>query len=128
MKKYLLLSIAVLSLLSCSNDKNSGSSELIGKTFDHRFVETEEECIASQTNPDFYTNCHEQIRFIDNETAEIMITDMMLIVNYTVEDNKITIIFSPSSTMVFEKINNSTLKLLSNNTIWNKRTGTSVWN
>jgi hypothetical protein len=130
MKKYILLTIAVLTVLSCSNDKNLGSSEIIGKTFDHRFVETEQECLASQTNPIFFINCHEEIRFINTETAEIMITDTVQIVNYTIKGNTITIIFpgSSSSTMIFEKISNSSLKLQGANTIWNKRIGNSVWN
>ncbi len=71
MKKLLqiCLSVIIISSLSCSNDKNSGDSELAGKTFDYLFFETEQECIDAQTNPDFFTNCHEEIEFIDDDIA-----------------------------------------------------------
>lgn len=125
----LFLSIIIISSLGCSNDNHSGNSELVGKTFDHLFYATEQECSDAQTNPNFFINCHEEIRFIDNETAEIMLTDMVYSVTYTVEENSVNIYFSNTETpfLIFEKINNSSLKLLSNNTVWNKRNGDSIW-
>ncbi len=131
MKRYLqfFLFFLAISSLSCSNDNHSGNSELVGKTFDHLFFETEQECIAAQTNPDFFTNCHEEIKFIDDETAQIMITDMVLSAHYTLEGNTINLYFSETETpaLVFEIINNTSLKQSSNNTIWNQRTGDSIW-
>ncbi len=133
MKKYVLFLFVGISLLSCSNDDNSKQSEFIGKTFDYLFFETEQECIDAQPDPNFFINCHQEISIDDNENAEIMLTDIMYSVKYTIDNNEL-IIHSNSRTfefqndIIFEIINTSSLKLKSNNTIWNERIGNTLWN
>jgi len=133
MIKYLLLSLVGISLLSCSDDDNSEQSEFIGKTFDYLFFETEQECIDAQPDPNFFINCHQELSFIDNEKAEIILTDIKYSVNYTIDHAKI--IIHPSSNtiefqndIIFEKITDSSIKRMGNNTIWNQRNGNSLWN
>ncbi|WP_024770898.1 hypothetical protein [Aquimarina macrocephali] len=132
MGKYFLLSIFGVLLLSCSNDDDSQKIEFIGKTFDYLFFETEQECIDAQTDPNFFINCHQELSFIDTENVEIVFTDIKYSSNYKIENNKV-VIYSSSNTLgfqnniVFEILNNSSLKLVDNNTIWKLRTGNSIW-
>ncbi len=132
MKKYFLFLCITLSFLSCSNDDNSEPSELVGKTFDYLLFETEQECIDAQPDPAFFINCHQELSIIDNHTAEIMLTDIMYSVNYTIGSDRL-IIHSHSKTfefqndIIFEIINASSLKLVDNNTIWNERIGNTLW-
>lgn len=129
MKKYLLFPVMALFLLSCSSDDNPEQSgpELIGKTFVHRFFETEQQCIEAQPDPNFYINCYEEISFTDDVTAQVMLTDIQYAVSYTIDGNNIIVSFSPNATITFERVNNATLKRLDDNTIWKERTGNSIW-
>lgn len=132
MKKYLLLSLIGTLLLSCANDDNAETNEFIGKTFVYLFFETEQECINAQPDPNFFLNCHQELSFIDKETAEIIFTDIIYQINYRIEKNKI-VIYSSSNTfgsqddIVFEIINSASLKYIDNNTIWNELTGNTLW-
>lgn len=133
MKKYLQLLILFIAFISCSkdqsNDNTAEQSELTGKTFDYLFFKTEQECINAQPEPDFFTNCHREIQFIDHEKAMLMWTDMQLEVSYIKVGNRITIYSTanPDAGLIFEKTSASSLKLLSDNTIWNERIGDSIW-
>lgn len=132
MKKCFLLSILGILFLNCSSDDNAEQSELIGKTFDHLFFGTEQECIDAQRDPNFFINCHQELSIKDNENAEIIITDYIYSIKYGIENDKL-VIHSNTTTVEFQNditfqiINTNSLKLLSNNTIWNKRTGSTVW-
>ncbi|WP_375562673.1 hypothetical protein ACE193_09085 [Bernardetia sp. OM2101] len=123
MKKYLLFLIIGTFLFSCSDDDSVKKNELIGKTFDHLWFETEQECLDAQPDPDFFINCHQEIRFVDEKKAFIMLTDIMYSVDYTVDDSKIII----SENIVFEIINASSIKEVNDGTIWNERKGNSIW-
>lgn len=133
MRNYFLFLLFGMTFLNCSNDDNSLQSELIGKTFDHVFFETEQECIDAQSDPDFFINCHQELSINDNENATIILTDNMYSVKYSIENEKL-IIHSNSTTfefqndLTFELINMTSLKLLSNNTTWNERIGNTLWN
>ena len=133
MKKYFSLLTAIL-LISCSNsdrsnENSAAESELTGKTYDYLLFESEQECINAQPDPNFFLNCHREIHFVDDRNAQIMLTDMVIPVKYTIEANKIVIDFSTdqSSTLTFEKVNSSSLKLLNDDSVWNERTGESIW-
>ena len=134
MKNYFLILFIGITLFNCSSDDdNSQQSELIGKTFDHLFFETEQECIDTQSDPNFFINCHQELSIIDNENAEIILTDNIYAVKYSIENGKL-IIHSNATTaefqndLIFELINISSLKLISNNSIWNERIGNTLWN
>ena len=134
MKNYFLILFIGITLFNCSSDDdNSQQSELIGKTFDHLFFETEQECIDAQSDPNFFINCHQELSIIDNENAEIILTDNIYAVKYSIENGKL-IIHSNATTaefqndLIFELINISSLKLISNNSIWNERIGNTLWN
>ena len=121
-------------LISCSNtdrfnEDNGSKSELAGKTYDYLLFESEQECINAQPDPDFFLNCHREIHFVDDRNAQIMLTDMVIPVQYTVEENNVVINFSTdqSSTLTFEKVTHSSLKLLNDDSIWKERTGESIW-
>ena len=133
MKNYFLILFIGITLFNCSSDDdNSQQSELIGKTFDHLFFETEQECIDAQSDPNFFINCHQELSIIDNENAEIILTDNIYAVKYSIENGKL-IIHSNATTaefqndLIFELINISSLKLISNNSIWNERIGNTLW-
>lgn len=133
MKNKILILLIAFSLFSCSNDDNVEQNEFIGKTFDYLFFETEQECINAQPDPNFLLNCHQEISFIDKETAEIILTDIIYSVNYTIDDSKIIIHSSPntyefSNDIIFEKVSSFSIKRIENNTIWNHRQGNSIWN
>ena len=134
MKNYFLILFIGITLFNCSSDDdNSQQSELIGKTFDHLFFETEQECIDAQSDPNFFINCHQELSIIDNENAEMILTDNIYAVKYSIENGKL-IIHSNATTaefqndLIFELINISSLKLISNNSIWNERIGNTLWN
>ncbi len=133
MRKYFLLSALGILFLNCSNDDNSQQSELIGKTFDHLFFETEQECIDAQPDSKFFINCHQELSINDDENADIVLSDIIYSVKYSIENDKL-VIYSNTTTiefqndMTFEIINTNSLKLLSNNTIWNERIGNTLWN
>ncbi|WP_062057661.1 hypothetical protein [Aquimarina longa] len=132
MKIYFLISVIGILLLSCTNDDDSEQSSFIGKTFDHLYFKTEQECTNAQTNQDFFINCHQELSFTDNKKAVIMLTDIRYSVNYTIEGNKIIINASPSTSgflnnMTFEIINASSLKLINDHTTWNERIGNTLW-
>lgn len=132
MRKYFLLSTLGILFLNCSDDDNSQQSELIGKTFDYLFFETEQECIDAQPDPSFFINCHQELSIDDHENGEIMLTDIMYSVKYRVKNDKLIIYpnettFEFQNNITFEIINTSSLKLLSINTIWNERTGSALW-
>jgi len=133
MKKYFILLALGTLFLNCSNNDNSEQYEFIGKTYDYLFFETEQECINAQPDPNFFLNCHQEISFIDKGKAEIILTDIPYSVDYTIEKSKIIIHSSPNTfefqnDLIFEILNNSSLKLIDNNTIWNERIGNSLWN
>lgn len=132
MKTYFLSSLIGILLLSCSSDDNSEASKFIGKTFDYVYFETEQECLDAQPDPNFFINCHQELSFIDNENAEIMLTDIMYSINYTIDNDNI-IIHAHSRTLefqndiIFKIMTNASLKHIDNNTIWNTRTGNTLW-
>ena len=135
MKKY-MLSITMLFLLACSGDKNDviipqipEASGFEGKTFDHLIFETEQECIDAQPNPDFFINCHREIYVMDDHRVQIMLKDMLMIVEYTIEDDHLIVHFgdNPENFFVYEILSPSSLKLLHDDTVWNERTGNSIW-
>lgn len=120
-------------ILSCSNDDNIGQNEFVGKTFDYLFFETEQECINAQPEPDFFLNCHQEISFIDNETAEIILSDIQYSTSYTIDNSKITIhssenTFEFQNDIIFEKVSSSLIRRIENNTVWKQRQGNSIWN
>jgi len=118
--------------LSCSNDDNSEASKFIGKTFDYVYFETEQECLQAQPDLKFFINCHQELSFIDNENAEIMLTDILYSINYTIDNDNIIILahsrtFEFQNDIIFKIMTNASLKHIDNNTIWNKRTGNTLW-
>lgn len=133
MRKYLILTFLGLVLLSCSDDDDDlNRHDFVGKTFDHLFFETEQECLDAQPDPDFFMNCHQQLDFLDEEKAEIMLSDIIYSTTYSVDNNRITV-YSTEDTyefredLVFKIINPSTLKLTRDDTIWKEREGDSPW-
>ncbi len=132
MKRYFSLLLIGITLLSCSNENYSEKSDLIGKTFDYLFFETEQECLDAQPDPNFFINCHQELNFIDNEKAKIILTDIIYSVSYTIENDKIIIHSSPNTfefqnDIIFEKVSTFSLKRLDNDTLWNERNGNSLW-
>lgn len=133
MKKILLLSVLGILLFSCSDDDEIEQPEFAGKTFDHLYFETEQECLDAQPEPDFFMNCHQQVDFLDNENVEIMLTDIIYKTTYSINSSEIIVYSTPNTyefqnDLIFQIINPSTLKLTRDNTIWKERTGNSPWN
>jgi hypothetical protein len=131
-KYFLLLTSAILLLFNCSKDDNSGRKDLVGKTFDHLFFNTEQECIDAQTDPSFFINCHQELTILDLENAEIILTDIVYSAKYRVQNNQLIILSNPTTfefqdDLIFDIVDSNTLRLLTNQTIWNERIGETVW-
>ena len=130
----IFIRIAVYSLLtlliSCSGREDIQLT-FTGKTFNHLFFETEQECIESQPNPDYFSNCGQQLTFIDDTQATIILTDIVNAVTYSVDKNMIVITPTSGSEfsddIVFEIIGPGTLMQVDNDSIWKEQLGDSIW-
>ncbi|HZJ37339.1 MAG TPA: hypothetical protein VFD29_12030 [Gillisia sp.] len=103
------------------------------KTFVHPYFETEKECIASQPEPDFFYNCHQQLDFLKDKKVQIMLSDILWNGEYKLEGNTIILTFEPNSEIpdaeiIFEILNPSKLLKTDDQTIWKKMNGNSIWN
>lgn len=132
MKHYFISFILGLTLLSCSND-DMGAFNFEGQTFIHSFFDTEQECLEAQPTPDFFINCHQELRILDSNRAEIMLTDILYSVTYIIENNTLMLLPSESpyefdENLTFEIIDNKTLKSIDFNSTWKLMEGNSIWN
>lgn len=132
MRNYFLFLFIGIAFLSCTKDDDMQHSELIGKTFDHLFYATEQDCLNAQPDPNSFINCHQELSINDNENAVIILTDIIYAVKYSMEKGKLIIHANAKTVefhndLTFELIHTSSLKLLSNNSIWNERVGDSLW-
>ncbi|MBL4649207.1 MAG: hypothetical protein JKY03_05700 [Aureispira sp.] len=129
MKISILILFIITCFFSCDKDCNN-TDDLVGKKFVHLFVPTEAECIASQSDPNFFINCHQDIRFLDESTATIILSDILNDVSYTVNGDKITIYSSThsefSENIIFTKKSKSSLQKDDDQTIWVEKNG-SIW-
>jgi len=131
MRCYFLTFILGLTLLSCSNDElNTFNFE--GQTFIHSFFETEQECLEAQPTPDFFINCHQELRIHDSNSAEIMLTDILYSVTYKIENNSLILfphesLYEFDENLTFEIIDNKTLKSIDFNSTWKLMEGNSIW-
>ncbi|WKK82259.2 hypothetical protein [Marivirga arenosa] len=103
-----------------------------GKIYNHLFYDTQEECEKAQVDSNFFINCHQQLEFIDEDNATIMLTDIIYEVRYTVKKNKVIIFSEEGGNSQFENIefkiiqNNELLKT-DDSTVWKEQTGESIW-
>src|SRR5680860_457816 len=110
---YLLILIVIS---ACSQVGITGRENIFkNKTFVHLYFETEEECIASQPEPDFFYNCNQQLDFLKDKKVQIMLTFEP---NSEIPDGKI----------IFEILNPTKLLKTDDHTIWKKMNGNSIWN
>ncbi|MDN5200861.1 hypothetical protein QQ008_05800 [Fulvivirgaceae bacterium BMA10] len=131
MKKVSIV-IIIFSFLypGCSNDLEIKFS-LAGQTFDHLFFETKQACLDAQPYPDFFLNCHQSLEFLDGREAHITFTDIINKVSYSFHRNQI--VLSPKGSteftnrIVFDIIDENTLRLTTDDTIWKRRKGESIW-
>lgn len=113
------------------NDLPKDKFSLENETYVYRYFKTEQHCLDSQ-EPDFFINCHAELRFLENGLAEIMLTDIIWRGEYTVFRKNIILIFEesyevPEGKLVFEIMNHSMIKKVDDKTIWVKMTGDSIW-
>ena len=132
MKYYLSTILMGLILLSCSGDDDSNNNILIGATFDYLFFQTQQECLDAQPDPNFFINCHQELSFIDSNTARIVLTDIIYNVDYVIFANMVIIrsssnTFEFSNDITFEILNDYSLRKTDDGTIWNRRIGNSIW-
>ncbi|MFD0861989.1 hypothetical protein ACFQ1M_07205 [Sungkyunkwania multivorans] len=132
MKRSMVLFLTVSFLLGCSSSDDVRKADYVGKTFDHRFFDTLQECLDAQPDPNFFINCHQQLSFIDLETAEISLTDIIYRVDYSVFGNRVTLRSGPNTLefqqdIVFERISDSSLRRISDNSVWYERNGDDIW-
>lgn len=103
------------------------------KVFVHLFFNSEQECIDSQPEPDFWYNCHQQLDFLEENKVQIMLTDIIWQGTYKIQKDLVILSFEPnyeipSGEIIFEIVNSSKLINTENNTIWKKVSGNSIWN
>lgn len=132
-KKLLYIFVMVLFITSCSQDANPGRENMFkNKTFVHLYFDSEEECLAAQPHPDFWTNCHQEIIFHDRKEVTIMLTDILWKGNYKIKGDLLILNFEnnpevPTGEINFKIINPTKLIRLDDNTLWKKLSGYSVW-
>lgn len=127
--------ILILALLcGCSRGNTSVNENTFkNKTFVHLFFETEEECMEAQPEPDFFHNCHQQMDFLEDNKVELMLSDIIWIGKYEVEDGKIYLYFDaateiPDGQITFVILNTNTLVKVDDHSVWKKMKGNSIWN
>lgn len=119
---------------ACSKNTITGRENIFkNKTFVHLYFETEEECIASQPEPDFFYNCHQQLDFLEDKKVQIMLTDILWIGEYKLEGDTIILTFEPNyeipnGEIIFEILNPTKLLKTEDHTIWKKMNGNSIYN
>lgn len=132
-KSVIFLSI-LLAIASCSQVGTSARENVFkNKSFVHLYFETEEECLASQPEPDFFYNCHQQLDFLKDKKVQIMLSDVIWIGEYKFEGDKIILTFEPNNEIpggkiIFEILNPTILLKTDDQTIWKKMNGNSIWN
>ena len=131
--KRAALFFALTLIFSCSNDNDEAlSALLIGETFNHLFFETEQECLDAQPDPDFFINCFQSLEFLDENTAEIVLSDIINRTAYSLNGNRIRIFSSEatefSTDINFLIVDENTLRNVTNGTIWIKQIGESPFN
>lgn len=135
MKPKSVFFILILALISaCSQVGISGRETIFeDKTFVHLYFETEEDCLASQPEPDFFYNCHQQLDFLKDKKVQIMLTDVLWNGEYKLKGDTVILTFEPnyeipSGEIIFEIINPTKLLKSDDQTIWKKISGNSIWN
>ncbi len=129
---FFLLILIVIS--ACSKVAITGRENIFkNKTFVHLYFETEEECIASQPEPDFFYNCHQQLDFLKDKKVQIMLTDIIWIGDYKLEGDTIILTFEPNNEIpngeiIFEILDPTKLLKTNDQTIWKKVDGNSIYN
>lgn len=135
MKAKTVISLLILIVISaCSQVSITGRENIFkNKTFVHLYFETEEECIASQPEPDFFYNCHQQLDFLKDKKVQIMLTDILWIGEYKLEGDAIILTFEPNNEIpngeiIFEILTPTKLLKTDDSTIWKKVNGNSIYN
>lgn len=130
--KITTLFILILFSTACNQMSAPGKEKQFeNKSYVNLFFPTEKECMDSQP-PDFFINCHQQVDFYENNRAEIMLSDIIWIGTYYVENKILTIEFDsnfevPDGEIKFLILNNNALMRISDNTVWKKIKGNSIW-
>jgi hypothetical protein len=125
------IALALMPMLIVSCQKREIKNNIEGSTYNHFLFETEAECLAAQPT-DFFLNCFQSLHFIDEDEAEIILTDIVNHVEYKVKRGKI-ILYSTSNSpdiadqMEFEYISENELMHIESNTRWLLQTGSSPW-
>ena len=135
MKGKITYIVLLLFLISTSCNKLSSpgkEKQFEDKSYVRLFFNSEKECMEAQP-PDFFINCHQQVDFLENNEAEIMISDIIWRGTYEVINKKIIISMEPnfeipSGEIVFEIRNNTLLIKADDRTEWRKMKGNSIWN
>lgn len=130
--KITTLFILILFSTACNQMSAPGKEKQFeNKSYVHLFFPSEKECMDSQP-PDFFINCHQQVDFYENNRAEIMLSDVIWVGTYYVENKILTIEFDanfevPEGEIKFVILNNNVLKRMDDKSIWKKLKGNSIW-
>ncbi len=131
MKNLSIYILLLVLFLGCSSDSTFTDSDLIGKTFDHLFFSTLKECRAAQPDPNFFINCHQELEILNQKELTIVLTDIVNQTEYQLRGNLLIIKASNTTEfandLVFEILDEQTLRRSGANTIWNERLGASPW-
>ncbi len=134
MKPKSVFFLLILTLITaCSQLGTTGKENIIkNNSFVHLYFETEEDCLASQRDPDFFYNCHQQLDFLNDKKVQIMLTDLLWMGEYKLEGDTIILTFKanneiPSGEILFEIVNAHQLVKSDDQTIWKKISGNSIW-
>ncbi len=133
MKSFLITGSVIMLLISCSkNDIPVRENMLINKSFVYLYYPNIQDCMDSQTDPDFFINCHQQVDFYSGKRVEIMLTDIYYRGTYKIMGDLIVLTFEPGpeipdGEIIFQMLNPAKLLHSESGTVWKKVSGNSIW-
>ena len=75
--RYVVLLVIPIALAGCDVFGTSEQFFAEDRTYEHRFFETDEACLAAQPDPNFFINCSQWVDFYTDGRVELTLTDII---------------------------------------------------
>lgn len=131
-KSLILLCILWTAAGCTKNGLPQNANMFQNKSFVNLLVKTEQECMESQTEPDFFHNCHQQVDFKKNNEVHLMLTDIYWQGKYRIEGDMLILSFEPNHEIPdgeirFDILHPNLLLKSDDQSMWKKLKGKSIW-
>ena len=94
--RYVVLLVIPIALAGCDVFGASERFFAEDQTYEHRFFETYEACLAAQPDPNFFINCSQWVDFYTDGRVELTLTDIINPGTYRIKGTTITLTMAPS--------------------------------